>query len=240
VDYQMNVQLRRGLHVAFIALAAAGSASGQLVTYGVGEVGARETRFLLLGAALSGGGTGWKPVVSAQAYHLSFRGGSRNVFAPSGGLVYQTAGGAWQGRVGYSFVSGDNDLNRTTGTSAAAASEDGVFTVLQGDYWGTGARSAQFISSYNFEDGFLWGRVRSAQRIGGVESRVMLGGEVGGFVTGSPSPWWSMFLGPTLRYKVSNDFALTGAVGYAAGPDRFGGGTAYGKIDFVYLIPFSP
>ena len=242
----MKYSPRHSALIAAVAIASAAQASAaqQIVTYGSAEAGGAGSSLFLLGASMSSGRVGWSPVVSVLGYHLTFPSGpgttsSNNVFAPSAGLSYQTTVGATQAHIGYAFV-GNSTATPTTvgGFPFPASSKNGVFTTLQGDYWGTGERSAQFIGSWNFANQFLWSRVRAAQRVGGVDSPVMLGGEAGYLGGGdNGAKTWGFFAGPTVTFRATPDLHFTAAAGYRANTTGTSVGTGYAKLDFVYILP---
>ena len=221
---------------------AAPAAAQQVVGYGSAEAGGAGSSLFLVGASLSPGGIGVQPVAGAQIYHLNYPIGggstaSNNVFAASLGLKNQSAVGAMQAGVGYAWVSSSTNTPAAVGTfPIPAQSKNGVFATVQGDYWGTGAHTAQFIGSWNFANDFLWTRVQGAERIGDVDSPLSAGAEagvLGGGLSGAKS--WGFFVGPTLGVKVSQQLRLTGAVGYRAETSPRSIGTGYAKIDFVFV-----
>jgi hypothetical protein len=240
---------RIGLIVGLVLVCTARLGAQSVVGYGAAEAGGRGSSLFLLGLSASGAGTGWQPVASIQAYRLSFltRVGTststttttNNVFSPAVGLKYNTGVGATQFQVGYAFVNSSTENPVAVGTfPIPAASKNGVFVTAQGDYWGTGEHTAQFIASWNFGNEFLWSRVRAAQRIGGTDSPVMLGAEAGllGGGTGAKDTW-GFFVGPTLGFRVTPDFRLTLAGGYRANTSTPNNASGYAKVDFVYLFP---
>lgn len=227
-----------------MAIAARATSAQQVVTYGSAEAGGAGSSLFFLGASISSGTIGWGPVASVDAYRLQYRSGpgttsSNNVFMPSAGLKYQTAVGATQARVGYAFVGSSTDTPTSIGAFPFPASaKNGVFVTAQGDYWGTGRQNAQVIGSWNFANQFLWSRARASQRIGGADSPIMLGGEVG-FLGGGDNgtKTWGFFAGPTVTFRATPDLRFTAAAGYRTNTSPSGNGTGYGKLDFVYIFP---
>lgn len=239
------------LSVSLAVLASVGGAARlsaqQFVAYGAAEAGGLGSSLYLLGVSASGAGLGWHPVVSAEGYHLTFRSGpgtttSNNVFAPSIGLKYQTAVGAAQGRIGYSWVSSSSDVPTTVGAfPIAAGSKNGVFAVGQYDYWGTGEHTGQLIGSYNFANAFLWARGRAAHRVGMPTSPLMLGGELGLLGGGKPpagvSKTWGYFVGPMVSLNATKALKFDLSGGYRANTSTPNNASGYAELDFVYLFP---
>src|ERR1043166_1833294 len=208
--------------VAGIALVGGAFRAGaqQVVVFGSAEAGGLGSSLFLRGGSVSGKGLGWQPVANVEGYHLTFRSGpgkttTNDVLAPSAGLKYNVGEGAVQARVGYAFVSSSTGTPATVGVfPIPSASKNGVLAAFQGDYWGTGAQTAQLIGSYNFANEFLWSRVRAAQRIGAADSPLMLGAEAGFLGTNKTSGNWGWFVGPTIGYRVMPELRLTAAGGY--------------------------
>lgn len=241
---QMINFVRRAVLAGAVTLTAAWTAGAQqIVTFGSAEAGGAGSSLFLLGASASSGNVGWSPVVSLEAYRLNYRSGpgtttSNNVFSPSVGMKYQTTTGATQGRIGYAFVSSSTEQPVTVGAfPIPASSKNGVFVSAQHDYWGTGEHTAQLLGSYNFGNEFLWTRGRIAQRMGGVDSPVMLGAEAGFLGGGENTKTWGFFVGPTLGYRATQALRFTAAAGYRASTSASGNGTGYAKLDFVYILP---
>lgn len=240
----MKVLVSRGVAAAVALMATAHIASAQqIVTYGSAEAGGFGSSLFFLGASASSGNLGWSPVVSLDAYRLSYRTGpgtttSNNGFTPSVGLKYQTATGSTQGKIGYAIVSSSTETPSTVGIfPVAAQGKNGVVVSGQHDYWGTGEHTAQLIGSWNFANDFLWSRARVAQRIGAADSPVMLGAEGGFLGGGNGTKTWGYFVGPTLGLRATNALRFTAAAGYRASTGTPSNGTGYAKIDFVYLFP---
>lgn len=240
----MKNNARRSVLVAAALIAVARIAGAQqIVGFGSAEAGGAGSSLFLLGVSGSSGQIGWSPVVSLEAYRLSFRSGpgvttSNNVFSPSAGLKYQTATAATQARIGYSFVSSSGDTPTTVGIfPVPASSKNGVFVAAQHDYWGTGAQTAQLIGTWNFANDFLWTRARVAQRLGAADSPLMLGAEGGFLGGGNNNKTWGFFVGPTLGFRATPDLRFTAAAGYRAATGSASNGTGYAKLDFVWILP---
>ncbi|MGQ0815325.1 MAG: hypothetical protein ACT4O1_12855 [Gemmatimonadota bacterium] len=136
---------------------------------GVGDFDTQETVLVLGGVSVSPRGQGWSWVAGVTAYWLQFETGgvtgddkrSITSITPSAGVKNNFGSGSAQVRVGYSFKDGDDD----GGPGFIESAGDGVVTIGQLDYWGTGAWNAQAIGSYNWGSEALWARGRLARRL---------------------------------------------------------------------------
>ncbi|MDB4916232.1 MAG: hypothetical protein JWM95_3876 [Gemmatimonadetes bacterium] len=211
------------------------TASGQeLATYGSLEAAGLGEGSALIGATVSGSQKGWGPIAAIIAQTYRYQDGisshaTASAVSPSVGLQYRMTDGAVQAAVGYTFVS-------TEVSGVFAGSENGgrsgVFGSVQGNYWGSGENSAQFIGAYNFKSDYYWTRGRAAHRI---SPPVYLGGEV--VVQGSQDFTPSIMryeVGPTIEYRVSPEFRV-GASGGLRGGNNSAVNTGYARIEFLLL-----
>jgi hypothetical protein len=236
-----------------IALAPSASAQSLAVYGGVEAAGLGESS-ALLGASIAGG-LGLSPVLGVTAQTYRFRNGaggfiSANAISPLIGLQYNTGRQMWMGGVGYSFVSTDLPAG-TPGIGLSSGTEDGPFVLGQVNHWGDGNVDVQAIASFAFEPQYLWSRFRAAQRLG--ITPVFFGGEV--VAQGSPShdddrvlvpggptvrvnvpSYWSFNVGPTLQYRVTENFRLLAAAGARIGTNDVPL-SGYGKLEFLALVP---
>ena len=147
--------------VAVLALAAAPAAGQWGTTWiGVAETSGDDVTLLLAGASFSPAGLGLRPVVGVQAHWLDLPSGSRWGVGPSAGLVMRAPTGALQGRIGYSFRSGDDG-----GIPIFDGGGGGFTTSAQADYWDAGAFGLQGIGSYSWGSDYLWTRARGTVRV---------------------------------------------------------------------------
>lgn len=233
---------------AFVAASAAlpgnAQAQAQLVFFGTAEADTEDTSLLLLGASIQTGRPGWQPVAGVLGYRLTYPTGAattETLYAlnPSLGLRHQWTSGAVQGTVGYLFLS--DELGG--GFGAPGGAEQGLTTSFLADYWGTGARTAQALVSYNVAEEYAWGRVRGAQRVAqpaggdlrlGAELVLQGGGD------GPGDDYRALQVGPVIQYQPSPALQLIASGGLKTDnadiPDR-PESFPYFKLEFV-LIPF--
>jgi len=253
----MNTKRTAAL-VAALVLGVSTAHAQALATFGSAEVAGYGEGSVLLGTSLSTGRLGWGPVGTLIGQTYRYRNSStthRQAWAvsPSLGLQYSMPEGAVQGSVGYSFVSDNNSL---TNTGVVAGSQFGgknsAFVTAQANYWGNGEHGAQWIGNYAFETQYYWTRARVNQRFVTGPHPIYFGLE--GILQGSQKtqtviqsggssftiPTQTRYqFGPTVEYRVSNDFRIGASGGYRGGSN--GGnssnyaGTGYGRIEFLAL-----
>jgi len=207
--------------------------------FGAAETDDNDVTLLLLGGSWAPGGLGWKPFGTLVAYNLRFPAGTatqtNNVVLPTIGLMHAMPTQDVEFGVGYAFSSEDFG---STPVLVAAPSGDGVVASFGWNYWGTGRRAAQVLASYNFGDSkYLWSRGRAALPLTPT-SPLWAGGEVAFMGGGDPSAYLVQF-GPTLEYRFTPQFRLTGSAGLKQGLSGFPTGAdksaVYGRIEFLWL-----
>ncbi|HWK90036.1 MAG TPA: glycosyltransferase, partial [Longimicrobium sp.] len=134
-----------------LALAAPATAQS-LVLYGGTEIDTEELQLFMLGGSVLTSNQGLGFGVGLLGYHLTFPLDANttetvNAIQPQVHIRYLTPTGSVQANLGYQFVEGAD----VVGVGAPTGAEDGVVTALQGNYWGTGTRSAEGIASYNWD-----------------------------------------------------------------------------------------
>lgn len=225
-------QLKRILIGVLAVTTIASSAHAQAI-YGAAEADTDDMTFFLLGASISAPGMGWKPYVALSTYHLRFDAGAasvtRNVIAPSVGLVNRGSEGSLQFGVGYSFA--DKDV--TAPFPVAAESGDGVFTSAQWNHWGDGSHAYQLMGSYNWGTEFLWTRGRAAWQLA-PQSPLFVGGEAAVLGGGDPSAWLAQ-VGPTVEWRFSPQLRLGLSAGVKFGLSNYDNNPAYGRVEFLWL-----
>lgn len=248
----MTTRIRFLSLASALSFALASTASAQsLATYGAVEAAGLGESSALIGTALSSGKLGLSPVVSITAQTYRFRTSGRDfaratAISPLLGLQYNTGRSIVMGGVGYSFVNTDLPAG-FPGARLQSGSEDGVFVLGQVNYWGDGNRDVQAIASYAIEPKYLWSRFRAAQRLG--LSPIFVGGEV--VAQGAPErdvnltpvpgtvrvpSYYSFNVGPTLQYRVTENFRLLGAAGLRVG-NNDAPASGYAKLEFLLLTP---
>ena len=233
--------------VAGLALGQPAAAQLQPVVYGAAESDTEGLTLLLLGGAVSTTNPGLGVVAGVTGYSLSFPTGLGNETArvaavqPYVGPRFLWSTGAVQATVGYQFLDTADEGEEAFGTPLGG--REGVVTALQGNYWGTGARSAQAIVSYNWGSEYAWGQLRALQLVGtpggiplslGAEL-VAQGGGTGD--TALEPDYQAIQFGPAVEVAFSPGFRLAGVVGMKSDnrpqeKDFF----PFFKLDFV-LIP---
>jgi hypothetical protein len=234
----MKNTIRIASLAAALSLAAAPAASAQaLATFGSAELAGFGEGSALIGASLSTGRRGLGPVANLVAQTYRYRSGLNShtqayAISPSIGLQNAMATGSVQAMVGYTFV--DTEFggivagNETGGRS-------GVFGSVQGNYWGNGENTAQFIGSYNFKSEYYWTRGRAAHRLAPSAHPVYVGGEL--VLQGSQDFTPSIFryqVGPTIEYRVTPDFRVGASAGFRGG-NNSAPGSGYARIEFLKL-----
>ena len=232
---------------AIALLIGASTANAQaLATFGSAEVAGYGEGSALLGTSLSTGHLGLGPVATlvGQTYRYRNAPGSHAqawAVSPSLGLQYAMPDGAVQGSLGYTFVSteftGVVSGNESGGTN-------GAFVTGQVNHWGTGEHTAQWIGNYGFKSEYYWTRARFAQRFVDAPHPIYLGVE--GVLQGTqketraangtllvPTQMRYEF-GPTLEYRVSNDFRVGGSAGFRGGNNN-APSSGYVRIEFLAL-----
>lgn len=216
-----------------LALALTVSPARAQGVFGAAEMDDDDVTLLLLGAAWSPGGLGWKPFGSVVGYNLRFSSGvadlSRNVFVPTIGLMNTRQDQSVSFGVGYAFSDDDDDTPFLVG----AQSGDGVVGSFGWDYWGTGNRMAQVLASYNFGNEFLWTRGRAAVPLTPT-SPLWVGGEAGILGGGDPSAYIAQF-GPLVEWRFNPQFRLGASAGLKVGVSNVTGNAAYGRLEFLWL-----
>lgn len=228
--------------VAVAALASQAGAQNLAIYSGAEPAGLGEGN-AILGVSLSTGRLGWNPIFGANAQRYTYRSGSgkvtKHAFVPSAGLQYRTREGALQGTVGYSFVTGGDDLN-SAGIGGEAGSSSGVVLGVQGNYWANN-QEHQGIVSFNTRSEYLWSRFRLARRINPTAPRssmpIYAGGEVvyqGGPIKRLGFSQHRIQFGPTIKFHVTPDFHIGAQAGYRT-DDRQHVGSGYARIEFLVL-----
>lgn len=178
-----GTNVRRRLAVALALMVCAftrGSAQWTVGSYGVAELDTRQTLLLLAGVTASPKGTGVRPMLALQAFHLGFDAGDSRTSSfsvtPAVGLNNAYNGGATYATIGYAFMNNDFSGGAVTG----AATGEGAVLAGGWDYWGTGGPLGyQVLASYNFGGESFWGRGRVTTRVSqNGASSTRLGGEV--------------------------------------------------------------
>ncbi|HEX2092325.1 MAG TPA: glycosyltransferase, partial [Longimicrobiaceae bacterium] len=187
----------------------------QPVVYGAAEVDTEDMSIFLLGVALNTTNPGLGLVIGVTGYSLTIptgvdETGQYLAVQPYIGPRLSWATGAVQATAGYQFLMDEED---TPAFGAPSGTREGLVTALQGNYWGTGNRTALVIASYNWEAEYFWGEAQGLQRLG--EGPLRLGAEVIAQSGGSgPEPdYRSIQFGPVVEYEFSPAFRLTGSVG---------------------------
>lgn len=169
-----------------------------------------------LDAVLELGAAEWAPTVGGLAALATHPNPSAPdddvvavVFAPLLGLRKQTRTGSIGGAVGYLFV---DDEAEGVVRPLVIGSRDGVFARVVGEYWGAGARRAQLIGSYAFEDGAWHLRLRAEQRVLALSTGGAYLGPEAGTQYGAGYEAW--FVGAVGELTVAHGVGLLVGAGY--------------------------
>lgn len=230
------------LLLASAAVPAAALGQAQVVFFGTAEADTEDQSLLLLGGSLQMARPGWQPVVGVLGYRLTYPisdVATETLYAlnPSLGLRHQWTSGAAQASVGYLFLSDEV----TGGFGAPGGAEEGVTASALADYWGTGARTAQAIVSFNFAEEYAWSRLRGAQRIARLGGDLRVGAEavLQGGGDGPGEDYRALQIGPMLQLQPTPALQLIASAGAKTDnadlpdrPDWF----PYVKFEFV-LVP---
>lgn len=249
--YAMNTTRTAMLALALIAGATTANAQS-LATFGSAEIAGFGEGSALLGTSISTGNLGWGPVgeLVGQTYRYLSSGNSSTdhaqawALSPSVGLEYSMPTGAVQGMVGYTFVS----TEFPAGVSGAEnGGSNSAFVSAQVNHWGDGAQTIQWLGDYAFKSQYYWTRLRVAQRVAQGEHPIYLGVE--GVLQGSQKvqnlvsstgfaftiPTETRYeVGPTIEYRVSNDFRVGASGGVRGGNNNYPM-SGYARIEFLLL-----
>ncbi|MES2179736.1 MAG: hypothetical protein V4550_17890 [Gemmatimonadota bacterium] len=241
--------LTRIIPLAAVILGVASAASAQsLATFGSVEVGGFGEGSALLGTSWSTGRLGVGPVANLVAMTYRYRNGLNShaqayALSPSIGLQNSMPEGSISAMVGYTFV--NTEFNGLV-SGAELGARNGVFVSAQGNYWGNGENSAQVIGSYGFESEYYWTRFRASHRLSPTAHPVYLGGElvlqgsqktetIAGFTTPTQ---FRYEIGPTIEYRVSQDFRVGASGGLRAGNNNTPS-SGYARVEFLLLTNLS-
>jgi hypothetical protein len=237
---------------AALVLGASTAHAQALATFGSAELAGYGEGSVLLGTSLSTGRLGWGPVGTLIGQTYRYRSGpsSHNqawAISPSLGLQYSMPEGSVQGSVGYSFVSDDSPLSTFAVAGSQFGGKNSAFVSAQANYWGNGEHGAQWIGNYAFETEYYWTRARVNQRFVTGPHPIYLGleGVLQGsqktqtvITTGGTSfviPTQTRYqVGPTIEYRITNDFRVGASAGYRGGNNNYPG-TGYGRVEFLAL-----
>ena len=236
---------------AALSLGLASTLSAQsLATFGSAEVGGFGEGSALIGTSLSTGRQGWGPIAGLVAQTYRYRNGVSSygqayAISPSLGLQRTTSVGAISSSLGYTFVNTEFD-GVVSGNELGGRS--GPTVSLQGNYWGTGENSAQFIGSYGFKSEYYWTRFRAAHRLAPSATPVYVGAEfvlqgnqkgyrIGNTGLRTPSQTRYQF-GPTIEYRFTPQFRMGASAGYRDGNNN-SAGSGYARIEFLVLTKFA-
>jgi hypothetical protein len=198
-------------------------------TFGVAEYDTKQTFLALAGLSTSPTGAGVKPLLSLQAYYLTYDAGTTRkstvTVRPAVGLIDSYTGGDASLTVGYSVAT--NDL-----AGGVVTSDRGKGVVVSGglDHWGAGASEPwayQALASYSFGSESFWTRGRLTTRAsqnGSGGTRV--GGEVA-FLSGTGYSAWQP--GGVLEFHMPGGQVMT--LGAGAKLINKGGNAVYFKIE---------
>jgi hypothetical protein len=233
---------------AALVLGATTAHAQALATFGSAEIAGYGEGSALLGTSLSTGHQGWGPVGTLIGQTYRYRNGNTHnqawALSPSIGLQYSMPTGAVQGMVGYSFVSDDNIANTGVVAGSQFGGRNSAFVSAQVNHWGTGEHGVQWIGNYAFENQYYWTRLRLNQRFVTAPNPIYLGIE--GVLQGSQKetrtangalliPTQTRYqVGPTIEYRITNDFRVGASAGYRGGNNNYPG-TGYGRIEFLAL-----
>ena len=189
---------------AILALALASPLAAQdMSATVVAETGGDDVNMLLGDLTGTFGSGRILPVISAQAYVVSFPVGDGSdeiyAFAPAVGVRARSETGFLQGTVGYSLQSGAGD-----GFPFFGGGTDGVTTGVHAEYWGTGAIGLQGIGSYNWGSEYLWSRGRGTFAVADLDDgAIQLGAEAvwqGDMGSDAGAGYEALQLGPVFRW----------------------------------------
>lgn len=225
---------------ATLALLPAPARGQTLATFGAIEAAGLGEGLALFGVGLSHNGLGWGPTAAASLLSYRYRTGVRNntaqayAFAPGVGLQNNYGTGAFQALVGYTFV--NVDAAPPSGIiGLEAGSQNSPFVLGQVNHWGDGNVALQAIASYNFQAQYTWARARGAQRLAG--SPVFVGAEVVAQGTPKNSGAFRFNVGPTIEYRVTEQFRLGASGGLRTGTNNLPT-TGYVRAEFLALTNF--
>jgi hypothetical protein len=241
--------------VAALLFGATTAHAQALAVYGGAELAGFGEGSALLGGTLSTGRQGLGPIVSAQAqaYRYQSGPGAHNTavaVSPAVGLQWLMSEGLVQASVGYTFADDNVGALLSPGGEFGGKS---TFVSGQINHWGNGDHQLQWIGNYAFKPEYYWTRGRASTRVIDAPNPIFLGAEAvfQGYVRtnsyntstigGTPAiltrPSWRFQVGPTLEYRITNDFRVGASAGYRGGP---GGSpaSAYGRVEFLSLSRF--
>ena len=196
-------------------------------TFGVLEGDTKHTALALAGISASPKGLGFKPVISLQAFYLTYDAGDvsgrHNVFEvrPAVGLGYDYGRGDFTGTIGYSFAN-----ENATNVAIAGDQGSGTSLSLGWDHWGAGASEPlayQALYSYNFGTKSTWTRGRVTAR---GSNSVRIGPELA-YLSGPGYSAWQP--GGVLEFHMPKGQVVT--VGAGAKILHPGGNAAYAKLE---------
>jgi hypothetical protein len=106
---------------------------------------------------------GWRPSIQLGGHVVWFDTptGSDNSWGltPAVGLRYQDSGGFFGGTVGWAIAGDENSFDPFGG------GDNGLYTGLHAEYYGSGDWGLQGIADYNWGAQFLWSRAQILKRI---------------------------------------------------------------------------
>lgn len=215
------------------ALVASPAAAQQFVPYGGVEASGLGNGIAFIGVGVGTGRPGWGLAANLFAIGIRTRtpGGPDDyrtdaAFSPSIGLRYGSATAATSFMAGYTFTEDDVVATQVGG--------EGPFVTAQHEYWGTGARMAQLIGTYNFDAEYFWGRAKGTQRLAPA-SPLSIGAEAifQGGGTGTSDSYTTQ-LGPVLQVQATPQlrFDFSGGVALRTNDQPTSG---YARIEFVFV-----
>lgn len=224
-----NARLNALTLAVILSVAGARHAAAQWTagTYGVLEGDTKHTALALAGISASPKGMGFKPLISLQAFYLTYDAGGvsgrHNVFEvrPAVGAAYDYGRGDFSGTIGYSFANED-----APGFAVATDQGSGTSLSLDWDHWGAGASEPlayQALYSYNFGTKSTWTRGRVTTR---ASNTVRIGPEVA-YLSGTGYSAWQP--GGVIEWHMPKGEVVT--IGAGAKILHPGGNAAYAKLE---------
>jgi hypothetical protein len=217
----------------------AGALRGQL---GGGLLGAAEVAddgqsLLLVGGWINGTAGNWRPLLGALGYRLRYESGSDEVVVwtanPFVGLRRQWRDTGLQLNLGYSFQ------DAPEGVSGARQISSGVTAGAQFDHGNDGPAMVQAIGNWSSgEEGYIWSRLRVAQRVASLGNGPFRVG-VEGTAQGGES-YRAFEVGPIVAWPVARGLTFVLGGGYRRAEPERSPASNHGYIRFdLVLIPRS-